>query len=112
MAIEVSLAKDQSLTVVLTGKADTVIRARRMVVQQLQTQARIQISIPKVHHRFILGTKGVKLHNLELSTATKISIPRPDEISDIITITGTKDGLDKARHEIQIISDEQVCNSL
>lgn len=107
VSIEVSLAKDQSLTVVLTGKGDAVAQARRLVVQQLQTQARTTVMIPKVHHRFLLGKSGSRLRDLELSTATKISIPRPDENSDTVTITGTKDGLDKARHEIQLISDEQ-----
>lgn len=28
--------------------------------------------------------------------------------SDIITITGTKEGIEKAEHEIRVISDEQV----
>ena len=40
VSIEMSLAKDQSLTVVITGKLDCVMRARKMVVQQLQTQVR------------------------------------------------------------------------
>ena len=66
------------------------------------------MKIPKDHHRFILGPKGKRLAELELLTATKISIPRQDENSDVITITGTKDGIERARHEIQEISDEQV----
>jgi len=66
------------------------------------------VHIPKEHHRFILGIKGKKLNELELQTATKIAIPRPNENSDMITITGTKEGIEKARHEIQLISDEQV----
>ncbi len=108
VSIEISSAKDKSLTVVITGKGDAVMRARKQVVQQLQTQARQIIRIPKEHHRFILGQKGHKLAELELSTATKISIPRPDENSDSVTIIGTKEGIEKAGHEIQLISDEQV----
>lgn len=45
---------------------------------------------------------------IELSTATKIITPRSDENSEMIKITGTKEGIDKAKHEIQLISDEQV----
>lgn len=37
-AIEVSSAKDQSLTILVTGKPDAVAQARRMVLTQLQTQ--------------------------------------------------------------------------
>jgi predicted PilT family ATPase len=107
VSIEMSLAKDQSLTVVITGKVDKVMQARKLVVQQLQTQAMAQVAIPKEHHRYILGPKGKRLQDLELATATKISVPRQEENKDVITITGTKEGIDKARHEIQIISDEQ-----
>jgi len=107
VAIEISTAKDMSLTVVITGKESAVMKARKSVVQQLQTQARTTIPIPKEHHRFILGPKGTKLADLELSTATKINIPRPEEDSDTVTIVGTKEGIEKARHEIQVISEEQ-----
>ena len=64
--------------------------------------------IPKEHHRFVLGLKGKKLSELELATATKISVPRPNDSSDCITLTGTREGIDRAKHEIQLISDEQV----
>ena len=33
----------------------------------------------------------------------------PRDGSDTIRIVGTKEGVDRARHEIQLISDEQVC---
>ena len=71
-------------------------------------QAKYEMRIPKDHHRFILGQKGQKLAGLELASMTKISIPGPKENSDIITIIGSKEGLERARHEIQCISDEQV----
>lgn len=35
-----SLAKDESLTVVITGKSDAVLKARKMVVHLLQTQVK------------------------------------------------------------------------
>ncbi|XP_022255034.1 vigilin-like [Limulus polyphemus] len=106
--IEVSSSKDQSLTILVTGKEDAVLKARRKIVNELQTQAVVSISIPKEHHRFILGKNGKKLSDLELSTATKITVPRPEDNSDIIRISGTKEGTEKAAHEIQVISDEQV----
>ena len=45
---------------------------------------------------------------MELKTATKIQIPRPDDASNQIRITGTKEGIEKARHEVLLISAEQV----
>ncbi|XP_053378526.1 vigilin-like [Mercenaria mercenaria] len=107
VTIEMSLSKDQTLTVVVTGKEEQVKKARREVMTKLQTQASGSIRIPREHHRFILGAKGKKLQDLELTTATKITIPRTDEPSDAIKIYGTKEGIDKAMHEIQIISDIQ-----
>jgi transcription antitermination factor NusA-like protein len=105
--IEMSLARDQSLNVVITGKQDKVMQARKMVLQALQTQGSVKLQVPREHHKVILGLKGKKLQELELATATKIQIPRPNENSDMITITGPRDGLEKARHELQLISDEQ-----
>lgn len=37
-AIEISLAKDLSLTIMVTGKPEAVAQARRMVLAKLQTQ--------------------------------------------------------------------------
>ena len=70
------------------------------------------MNIPKEHHRVILGKAGTRLQKLELETATKITIPRPDERSNEVTIVGAQEGVQKARHEIQLISDEQVSNRL
>lgn len=46
--IEISSAKDQSLTFLVTGKSDAVMKARRLVLDKFQTQARQIIKIPKV----------------------------------------------------------------
>ena len=54
-----------------------------------------------------MGKKGERLRELEKTTATKISIPSVSDDSDTIVITGTKDSIEKAEHEIRIMSDEQ-----
>uniref|UniRef100_A0AAZ3PY92 Vigilin n=1 Tax=Oncorhynchus tshawytscha TaxID=74940 RepID=A0AAZ3PY92_ONCTS len=105
--IELSLAKDQGLSIMVTGKLDSVMKARKEIVSRLQTQASATVAIPKEHHRFVIGKNGEKLQELELKTATKIAIPRPDDPSLNIRITGTKEGIEKARHEILLISAEQ-----
>eukprot|EP00088_Acartia_fossae_P053503 TRINITY_DN609_c0_g1_i4.p1 TRINITY_DN609_c0_g1~~TRINITY_DN609_c0_g1_i4.p1 ORF type:complete len:1249 (+),score=503.07 TRINITY_DN609_c0_g1_i4:195-3941(+) len=105
--IEMSSSKDRSLTFLLTGKPDGVMRAKRDVLVAFQTQANVSISIPKEHHRHILGKGGAKLQDMEKNTATKITIPKPADNSDQITIVGCKEGIDRAMHEIRLISDEQ-----
>lgn len=71
-------------------------------------KANKQISIPKDHHRWILGKQAQRLKELEKNTATTITVPHASNRSDVITITGTKEGIEKAEHEIRSISDEQV----
>jgi len=100
-------SRDQSLTFLVTGKQSSVVEAKREILQRFQTQAQKQINIPKEHHRFILGKQGTKLNDLEKQTATKITIPRPNDDSNIIVIVGPKEGIEKAEHEIRLISDEQ-----
>merc|ERR1719211_689130 len=105
--IEMSSNKDQSLTFLITGNKETVLRARRELLVQFQTQASVSISVPKDHHKYILGRGGANLQLLEQKTSTKISLPKANETNDKITISGPKEGIDKAIHEIRIISDEQ-----
>jgi len=105
--IEISTCRDGSLSLLVTGKSENVLKARREVYSRLQTKVKIDMDIPKDHHRFILGKGGARLKKLELDTATKINIPRTDDDSNIISISGAQEGINKASHEIQLISDEQ-----
>jgi len=105
--IEMSSSKDKSLTFLITAKPEQVLKAKRDVLVHFQTQANITINIPKEHHRFLLGKGGSKLQELERATSTKISIPKANEQSDAITVAGNKEGIEKALHELRIISDEQ-----
>jgi len=105
--IEMSSANDNSLTFLLTGRPDGVLRAKRDVLLAFQTQGNVSVTIPKEHHRHILGKGGLKLQDLEKNTATKISIPKTVDASDQVVISGTKEGIEKAMHELRLISDEQ-----
>ncbi|XP_008470971.1 vigilin-like [Diaphorina citri] len=76
-------------------------------LSNFQTQASKTISIPKEHHKNILGKAGTRLQELQKLTSTKISIPNINDQSEEISITGPREGIEKAMHEIQMISDEQ-----
>ena len=88
------------------GSASAGKAFHRCLVLLLQASA--TVAIPKEHHRFVIGKKGEKLQDLKLKTATKMQVPRPDDPSNQIKISGTKEGIEKARHEILLISAEQV----
>merc|ERR1719376_1309538 len=53
--IEMSSSRDQSLTFLITGKSDAVLKARRDLFAQFQTQQVQTMAVPKEHHRYILG---------------------------------------------------------
>lgn len=106
--IEISSAKDHSLTFLVTGKNDAVVKARKLVLEKFQAQNRQSIKIPKEHHKFLLGKKGKKLLEIEQNTSTKIQVPAVADISDVVTIIGTKESIEKAMHEIRALSDEQL----
>uniref|UniRef100_A0A671T6L9 Vigilin n=1 Tax=Sinocyclocheilus anshuiensis TaxID=1608454 RepID=A0A671T6L9_9TELE len=95
--LELSMAKDQGLSIMVSGHC----------LQYNRSYASATVAIPKEHHRFVIGKSGEKLQELELKTATKIQIPRPEDPSNLIKISGTKEGLEKAKHEILLISAEQ-----
>ncbi|XP_037230839.1 LOW QUALITY PROTEIN: vigilin-like, partial [Falco rusticolus] len=99
--------KDQGLSIVVSGKPEAVTKARKQIVARLQTQASATVAIPKEHHCFVIGKKGERLQDLKLKTATKMQVPRPDDPSNQIKISSTKEGIEKARHEILLISAEQ-----
>lgn len=89
-------------------KAEKVALAKKTLLSKLQTQTIINVHIPKEHHKHILGKGGKALLTLTTKTATKIHVPKAEENTDVITITGTRENCEKARHEIQAASDEMV----
>ena len=50
-----SESKDGSLTVIIQGPRHKVDDARNQVVRRLQTQDKQSITIPKDHHRKLIG---------------------------------------------------------
>uniref|UniRef100_A0AAF5PYT3 K Homology domain-containing protein n=2 Tax=Wuchereria bancrofti TaxID=6293 RepID=A0AAF5PYT3_WUCBA len=105
--IEICEAKDHSLTLLITGKRQRVEEARSHIARRLKTQAAREIAIPKEHHRVLIGREGIKLRQLEQDTDCRIMVPGRDSPSDIIKIIGPRDGIEKAVHEIQLVSDKQ-----
>ncbi|KRZ09939.1 Vigilin, partial [Trichinella zimbabwensis] len=123
-SIELCHNKDQSITIVVSGKRQAVEEARKMIVQQLQTQANRELRIPKQYHRMLIGAfeqlieidnvaividrkEGRRLHLLEKETDCRIVVPNRNNSSDVIKVIGPREGIEKAIHKIQIFVDEQ-----
>jgi len=105
--LEICCSKDQSLHIVISGPEEKVLEAKRSIISELQTERDHKIRVPKEQHKFLIGKQGAVLRELQEKTCTSIQIPKSEANSDVITITGPKDGIEQAIHEIQIICDEQ-----
>lgn len=77
---------------IYSGKQDAVLEAKREILKRFQTQSSSSVDIPKEYHGFILGKGGAKLKELEKQTATKITIPKENEPSGRIVVSGPKEG--------------------
>ncbi|XP_022667646.1 vigilin-like isoform X2 [Varroa destructor] len=110
-SIELSVSKmDRGLTVVINGNPKSVLEAKKQITKELVREAQTDMVIPKEHHRHVLGVKAQKLRTLEQETGTKITVPRTEENSEIISIKGPKEGTAQAAHRIQALSDDLARN--
>uniref|UniRef100_A0A914Y922 K Homology domain-containing protein n=1 Tax=Panagrolaimus superbus TaxID=310955 RepID=A0A914Y922_9BILA len=104
--IELSEARDHSLTVLLTGKKSQVDDARSRLLRELQTQTDREIHVPKEYRGVLIGKAGANLSKLEQEFACKIFMPSRNENSDMIKIHGPPSNIDSAVRRIeQIVGD-------
>lgn len=106
-SIELTTSKsDGVLSVVINGRTDKVQEAKMRIIKNLVQEAQMEVVVPREHHRHVLGSKAQRLRNLEAETGTRISVPRPEDASECITIRGPREGIEEARNRIQTLSDE------
>lgn len=101
------MSKDGTLSVVISGKKEAVLQAKKLLLQKLQQQAKVELHIPRDHHRVIIGREGKTLKALQEETSTNIQIPKSGENVDLIVITGTTENCRNAAAQIQHISDNE-----
>ncbi|KAL5252053.1 hypothetical protein ACHWQZ_G015010 [Mnemiopsis leidyi] len=106
-SIEISKSRDGSVTVMVTGKAANVSDAKVRLQKDLQTNATATISIPKEHHKNIIGKNRSKIEQIQKDTGTQITIPPQGKNDDNIKIEGSKEGIEKAMFDLRRISDDQ-----
>jgi hypothetical protein len=101
--VELCCSKDQTLHIVISGLEEKVLEAKRAIVNELSTERDFKMKIPKEQHKFLIGKAGSILKELQEKTCTKIQVPKSDSNSDLVSITGPKEGIEQAIHEIQLI---------
>ena len=75
--IEYSQRKDGSIDVFISGKQSDVADAKKSILSNLTQQGSIDVSIPRAHHRFVLGKGGEKLKQIQEATGAKIQVKYP-----------------------------------
>jgi polyribonucleotide nucleotidyltransferase len=68
----------------------------------------VKVKIFKEAHPKIIGKGGAQIRKIREETETKIDLPRENSDSDIITITGRKENVERARSMIEAIQKELV----
>ena len=94
--IELSESRDQSLTILITGKQQQVEEARTRLLRELQTQANHEIHVPKEFRGALIGKEGSNLRKIEQDYSVKIFMPNRSENSDAIRIHGPPEFVSKA----------------
>lgn len=105
--VEISCSKDSSLHIIISGSDDKVIEARALIVKEIQEKYEKKIKVPKEQHKFLIGKAGSVLKELQEKFCIRIQVPELDSVSEDISISGPKEGIEHAIHEIQQICDEQ-----
>jgi len=70
------------------------------------------VRISKEVYPKIIGKGGAQIRKILDETDTKIDFPRDNSDSDVITITGKKENVEKAKSMIEAIEKETVCVNL
>jgi hypothetical protein len=65
--------------------------------------------IPKQLHSALIGKEGKIVKEIMESTSTNVHIPKADDPSNVISVSGTTENIRLAVTRIQLIADEKVC---
>ncbi|KAF9584251.1 hypothetical protein BGW38_007078 [Lunasporangiospora selenospora] len=92
---------DAQWTVQLQGKEEACVRVEEHLTRLLEraqsTTHRLRISVPTSYHGVIIGSGGNNIKQIEIESQTTAKIVRGEEQ---ITITGSKEGVEKAKASI------------
>lgn len=100
---DISVSRDGSLSVLISGKKEDVIHSKKLLLQKLQQQTKVEVRIPPDHHRIIIGKEGKNLRALQEETSTSIFLPKDG--TDTVIVSGTAENCRTAVFRLQSISD-------
>merc|ERR1712018_851828 len=94
----------------LRGPRDDVEKCGRQLTKMykdlLENNYQVKVPIFKQFHKFIIGKGGATIKEIRKTTDTKVDLPESGSDSDVITITGKKENVEKAQSKITSIQAE------
>ena len=94
----------------LRGPKDDVDKCSRFLNKLyrdlLESTYQVKVPIFKQFHKFIIGKGGATIKKIRQETDTRVDLPESGSESDVITITGKKENVEKAVAKIQQIQSE------
>lgn len=105
--IEMQTNREGVITLLVQGKQPDVINAKRRISQRLMKQVEIKINVPKDYHRFLIGQGGKVRQEMEAKTNARIQIPKAEEETEDILVSGHLGAVQAARVEIFNIVSER-----
>ena len=72
----------------------------------MESNYQSKVPIFKQFHKFIIGKGGATIRKIRQETDTRVDLPESGSESDVITITGKKENVEKAVSKIQQIQSE------
>ncbi len=74
----------------------------------VHSQASFDLAVPKHLHSALIGKEGKIVKELMEATSTTIRIPKSDDPSNLISVSGTTENIRAAIEKIQLLADEKV----
>lgn len=91
----------------IIGPKEMVVKAKQQLLElkneKVENSFEVEIKAKPELHRFLIGKKGTNINKLRTKTGVRIMFPADgDDVSDgLITIVGKKDGVLKAKAELE-----------
>ncbi|KAI5958782.1 SCP160 [Candida theae] len=80
---------------------DKIISAIEKIVKEKESSIVEEIDLPKDKHRLIIGPSGSVRHSLQSEFGVTIEIPRPNDESTIVKVSGLPDKVSAAKDKIE-----------
>lgn len=80
---------------------DKIVAAVEKIIEEKKASITEEIDLPKEKHRLIIGPSGSIRHSLQNEFSISIDIPRPNDESTIIKVSGLPDKITAAKTKIE-----------